>query len=77
MARGLGIHDITMRFIKLYCTKKHLVFVLNIPPERQTQICCELQSEGVSKLPSIITESTSDDRLVLALILEWKVNLDK
>lgn len=62
MGQGLGIHEIIMRFVKLYCSKKHLVFVLNIPSERQFQICCELQAEGITKLPSIITDSTSEDR---------------
>ena len=62
MGFGLGIHEIIMRFVKLYCTKKHLVFVLNVNAERQRQIRCELQAEGVSKLPSIIVDSTSDER---------------
>ena len=62
LGRGLGIHSIVMRFIKLYCSKKHLVFVLNVPYERQLQIRSELQVEGVSKLPSIIVETTSEER---------------
>lgn len=62
MAEGLGVHEIVMRFIKLYSTSKHLVFVLNLEQERQFQICCELQSEGISTLPSIIVDSTLDER---------------
>lgn len=62
MGQGLGVHEIIMRFVKLYCTKKHLVFVLNLSSERQTQICCELQADGVSKLPSIISDINSGER---------------
>ena len=64
MSAGLGIHDILVRFIKLYSNSDHLVFVLNTKSERQLQICCELQAEGVSKLPTIITDSTADDRFL-------------
>jgi hypothetical protein len=62
IAEGLGLEEILMRFMMLYSGEKKLVFVLQLEQERQVQVRCELQAEGVTRLPSIIVDSTSEER---------------
>jgi DNA excision repair protein ERCC-4 len=64
LAKGLGLRGILLKFIKLHCTPRNLVFVLNTSGE-ESAILEGLVADGVSRerLPRVIrNETTSAER---------------
>lgn len=62
LARGLGLHQIMLAFLRLYCEPSNLVFVLNVHAEQERYVE-ELKSEGIKSLPRVIsTEVTATER---------------
>jgi len=59
LAKGLGLHQILLAFLKLYCEPTNLVFFLNAHSEEQEQYVAELKAEGVKCTPHIISADIS------------------
>ena len=59
LAKGLGLHQILLTLLKLYCEPTNLVFFLNAHSEEQEQYVAELKAEGVKCTPHIISADIS------------------
>ncbi|BFY99533.1 hypothetical protein BsWGS_02573 [Bradybaena similaris] len=59
MSRGLGVSRLFLHFLKVYCDPASLVLVLNTTPADEAYFTEQLEKQGISNPPKVITNEVS------------------